>query len=90
MDKQEGLSTNKASRFDGSNYAFLKIQLEFYLQSLGMDVWKSVEDGYEFLKATDELEENDECATSKTVSVDTENRRQYEWNVRAKNVILFG
>ena len=52
MDNQEGLYTNQAPRFDGSNYAFWKKWMEIYLQSLGMDVWKSVEDGYEFPKAT--------------------------------------
>ena len=63
MDRQEVLSTNRAPRFDGSNYTFLKIRMEIYLQSLGMDVWKLVEDGYEFTKAADESKANDECTT---------------------------
>ena len=50
MDKQEGLSTNRDLIFDDSNYTFWKIRMEFYLQSLGMDVWKSMEVEYEFLK----------------------------------------
>ena len=75
MDKQEGLSTNRDPRFYGSNYAFWKTRMEVYLQSLGMDAWKSVEDGYEFPKAADESEEKDERTNSRTVLVDSENRR---------------
>ena len=81
MDKKEGLFTNRGPRFDGSNYPFWKIKMEVYLQSFGMDVWKLVEDGYEFPKDADELEENDLHTTSRTMSVDLENIRQYEWNL---------
>ena len=62
MDKQEGLSTNRAPRFDGSNHTFWKIKMELYLQSLGMNIWKSVKDGLEFLKDVDESEENDKIS----------------------------
>ena len=41
--------------------------MEVYLQSLGMGIWKSVDDGYEFPKATtDESEETDEHTVSRT------------------------
>ena len=54
-----------------------------------MDVWKLVEDGYEFPKSTiDDSEGIDEWKTSRTVSIDPENRIQYEWNALANNVIL--
>ena len=54
MDKQEGLYTIRTPRLDGSSYTFWKNRMEFYMQSLGMDVWKSVEDIYEFSKFVDE------------------------------------
>ena len=38
--------------------------MEVYLQSLGMNVWKSIEDIYEFLKAADESEDNGEHSIS--------------------------
>ena len=68
------------SRFDGSNYTFWKIIMEVYLKTLGMDIWKLVEEGYEFPKVIDESEENGEISTSKTMNVDPENIKQYEWN----------
>ena len=49
-----------------------------------------MEDGYEFLKAVDESEENDERTTYRTVPTDPENKRQYEWNALANNSILCG
>ena len=36
MDKEEGLSSNGAPIFDGSNYTFWKMGMEFYLKSLGI------------------------------------------------------
>ena len=62
--------------------------MEVYLQSLGMNVWKSIEDIYEFLKAADESEDNGEHSISWTTTVDPENRKKYEWNAQANNVIL--
>ena len=75
MDKREGLSTNRAPRFDGSNYTFWRIRMEVYLQSLGVDIWQSVENGYN---------------APKTAPVDIVDRRLYEYNARARNAILCG
>jgi hypothetical protein len=47
MDKQERLSLRKYPYFDGIDYAFWKIRMKVYLQSLGYDVWESVKNGYE-------------------------------------------
>jgi hypothetical protein len=47
MDKQERLSLRKSPYFDGTNYAFWSIRMRVYLQSLGYDVWESIENGYE-------------------------------------------
>ena len=56
-----------------------------------MDIWKSVEDGYEFPKETiDESEGTNEHTTSRTTPVDPKNKRQYEWNARENNAILCG
>ena len=52
MDKREGLSTNIAPRFDCSNYTFWRIRMEVYLQSLGVNVWESVENDYNVPKTT--------------------------------------
>ena len=48
------------------------------------------EDGYVFPKFADESEENNERATSKTMTIDPKNRKQYEWNAQTKNSILCG
>jgi hypothetical protein len=47
MDKHEILSLSKSPYFDGTNYAFWKIIMKLYLQSLGYDVWESIKNGYE-------------------------------------------
>ena len=52
MENQEGLSTNREPWFDGSNYTFWKIQMEVYLEYLGIDIWKSVDNGYKFPNVT--------------------------------------
>ena len=49
--------------------------MEVYLQSLGVDIWDSVENGYE---------------VPKTTSMDLVDRGQYKNNSRAKNEILSG
>lgn len=38
----EGLSSNKAPLFDGSNYVLWRVRMEAYLMSLGFDVWQFV------------------------------------------------
>jgi hypothetical protein len=46
MDKQEGMSSNKAPLFKGNDYAFWSVRMKNYLIALGCDVWKVVESGY--------------------------------------------
>lgn len=46
MVSQEGLSSNKAPLFDGSNYDFWSITMEEYLSSLGFDIWMLVVKGH--------------------------------------------
>ena len=52
MEKQEAMSTNQEPWFDGPNYTFWKLQMDFYLHSLGMDIWIFMEEGYDFPKET--------------------------------------
>ena len=49
--------------------------MESYLHSLGMYVWKSVKDGYEFPKVADESEENGDISTSRMEPIDPKNRK---------------
>ena len=56
-----------------------------------MDLLKLVEDGYEFPKVAEDLEENGgatKVSTTKMVTVDPKNRKQSEWNTWEKKVIL--
>jgi hypothetical protein len=46
MDKQEGMSSNKAPLFKGNDYAFWSIRMRIYLMDLGCDVWLSMVNGY--------------------------------------------
>ena len=61
-----------------------------------MDIWKSLEEGYKFPKFVDELGENEdesernhETTSHIETHVDQENRKQFEWNERVKNSILY-
>jgi hypothetical protein len=47
MDKHVRLSLRKYPYFDGIYYAFLKIIMRVYLQSLGYDAWELVKNSYE-------------------------------------------
>ena len=75
MENKEVLSTNITPRFDGSNYTFYRIRMDVYLQSLGVDIWNSLVNG------------NINLETTPTEPID---RRLYEYNVNARNAILFG
>ena len=46
MTIHEGISTNRAPLFDGTNLSFWKIRMRTYLMSLGVDVWDVVETRY--------------------------------------------
>ena len=49
--------------------------MEAYLQSLGVDVWKFVENGYD---------------VPKIAPVDVVDRSKYEYDARARNALLCG
>ena len=74
MENKEFLSTNIKPRFDGSNYTFYRIRMDVYLQSLGVDIWHSVVNGYK---------------NSKTTLVEPTDTRLQEYNRKAKNSILY-
>ena len=46
MDKYGEYSKLGLPLFDGTNYAFWRIQMKLFLQSQGLDVWMVVENGY--------------------------------------------
>jgi hypothetical protein len=46
MDKQEGMSSNRAPLFKGNDYEFWSIRMKSYLMDLVCDVWISVVNGY--------------------------------------------
>jgi hypothetical protein len=46
MEGQEWFSTNKAPKFDGSEYVFWKIRMQSFFMSLRYDVWTLIVNGY--------------------------------------------
>jgi hypothetical protein len=46
MDCKEGLPTNRAPLFDGTNYETWIIRMRIYLQALGFGMWESIPTGY--------------------------------------------
>eukprot|EP00253_Pinus_taeda_P004282 PITA_04282 len=48
MNNQESMGSIKLPIFDGSNFVSWKIRTTTYLQSLRIDVWEIMEEGYTF------------------------------------------
>lgn len=71
----EGLFSNKAPLFDGTNYGFWRIKMQTYLCALGYDIWDSVENGY---------------ITPSTPLIDPEDKKLFGCNSKAKNAIMCG
>ena len=73
MGSQEGVISLRPPLFNGSNLLFWKIQTKAYLQSLGAEVWAIVEEGYRY---------------SAIIPTDAAERKKYEINAKAMNVLL--
>jgi hypothetical protein len=59
MDCKEGLPTNKAPLFDGTNYASWSIRMKIYFQALGFDIWESITIGYTYEVGKESSENNE-------------------------------
>ena len=59
--------------FNGNNLLFWKIRTKSYLQSLGAEVWAIVEEGYQY---------------PAIIPTDAAERKKYEINAKAVNVLL--
>lgn len=70
-----GFSSNRATLFDGINYALRSIRMETYLSALGFDIWQSIIDGY---------------TTHATSPTDVAGKKLSECNAKDKNAILCG
>ena len=73
MGSQEGIMSIKPPLFNGSNLIFWKVRTKAYLQSLGADVWAIVEEGYQY---------------PASIPTDAAERKKYEINAKAVNVLL--
>ena len=73
MGSHEGVMSIKPPLFNGSNLIFQKVRTKAYLQSLGAEVWAIVEEGYQY---------------SASIPTDAAERKKYEINAKAVNVLL--
>ena len=73
MGSQEGAMSIKPPLFNGINLIFWKVRTKSYLQSLGADVWAIVEEGYQY---------------PASIPTDAAERKKYETNAKAVNVLL--
>ena len=73
MGSQEGVMSIRPPLFNGSNLIFWKVRTKSYLQSLGADVWAIVEEGYQY---------------PASIPTDAAERKKYEINAKAVNVLL--
>ena len=73
MGSQEGVLSLRPPFFNGSNLLFWKIRTKAYFQSLGAEVWAIVEEGYQY---------------STSIPTDAAERKKYEINAKAVNVLL--
>jgi hypothetical protein len=58
MDCKEGIPTNRAPLFDGTNYASWSIRMKTYLMALGFGIWESVTTGYTYEVGKESSEHN--------------------------------
>ena len=75
MDKKSEFTKHGLPLFDGHNYAFWSIRMKLFLQSQGVDVWKSCLNTYNALA---------------TIPTDPISRKLYESNSKAMYGILGG
>jgi hypothetical protein len=75
MDCKEGLPTNRAHLFDGTNYASWSIRMHNYIMALGFDICQSVVTGY---------------TVPKNPPMDNIEKKDSEHNAKAMNAILCG
>ena len=73
MGSHEGVLSLRPPLFNGSNLLFWKIRTKAYLQSLGAEVWAIVEEGYWY---------------PEIIPTDAAERKKYEINAKAVNVLL--
>ena len=73
MGSQEGVLSLRPPLFNGSNLLFWNIQTKSYFQSLGAEVWAIVEEGYQY---------------PTIIPTDAAERKKYEINAKAVNVLL--
>lgn len=73
MSNQDGMASIRPPIFIGNNLAYWKIRTRAYLQSLGDDVWKIVEVGYQY---------------PAVVPTDPVEKKSYETNAKAINALL--
>ena len=62
-----------SSLFDGSNYAFWSIRMRAYIEAQGIEIWKSIKNGYK---------------VPNTVPIDADELAQYNNNSKAENHLL--
>jgi len=73
MSNYEKEASIRPPIFDGSNFIYWKVRITTYLQSLGIEVWDIIEEGYTFPLAT---------------PTDTAGKKQYETNAKVVNTLL--
>ena len=73
MSNQDGTTSIRPPLFNGNNLIFWKTSMRSYFQSLGVDVWAIVEQGYQY---------------PTSIPTDAAERKKYEINVKAMNVSL--
>ena len=73
MESHEGVFSLKPPLFNGSNLLFWKIRTKAYLESLGEEVSAIVEEGYQY---------------PTIIPTDAAERKKYEINAKAVNVLL--
>jgi len=72
MSNHDGFASIKPPLFNGSNLLFWKIRMKSYLQSMGVDVWAIVEQGYQY---------------PAIIPTDPTEKKNYESNAKAVNAI---
>eukprot|EP00253_Pinus_taeda_P029298 PITA_29298 len=73
MSNYEREASIRSPIFHGTNFAYWKVRVTAYLQSLGTEVWDIIDTGYTF---------------PSTTSIDPTEKKQFETNAKAVNTLL--
>ena len=81
---QEGTSSSRPPFFDGIDYAYWKSKMKIFLESIDLNIWNSIEEGYTLPTRRNE---EDVLVSKKLKEFTDYESKEASYNAKAKNLI---